>query len=120
MGIQNPTNTACRPCATRRGLPTNTHVSKMWVSNVGILPENKTHVLKTWIFLDTMKPTFRGDMRGGSNLFILFRKALVGSRPQHPFFIQRFKVNLMGFKFSSGPVQYGTVRTDSLGVQVRL
>ena len=29
-----------------RGLPTNTHVSKMWVSNVGILPENKTHVLK--------------------------------------------------------------------------
>ena len=62
------------PCV-ERGLPTNTHVSKTWVSNVGILPENKTHVLKTWVFLETMKPTFRGGMKGGSNLFILFRKA---------------------------------------------
>ena len=50
-------------------------VSKTWVSNVGILPENKTHVLKTWGFLDTMKPTFRGGIKGGSNLFILFQKA---------------------------------------------
>ena len=28
-----------------------------------------------WAFLDTMKPTFRGGMKGGSDLFILFRKA---------------------------------------------
>ena len=66
-----------KPTNTVRGLPTNTHVSKTWVSNVGILPENKTHVLKTWVFLDTMKPAFRGGMKGGSNLFILFREALV-------------------------------------------
>ena len=42
---------------------------------MGVLPENKTHVLKTRVFLGTMKPTFRGGMNGGSNLFILFRKA---------------------------------------------
>ena len=42
----------------------------------GSLPENKTHVLKSRAFLDIMKPTFRGGMKGGSNLFIfLFRKA---------------------------------------------
>ena len=42
---------------------------------MGILPKNKTHVLKTWFLLETMKPTFRGGMEGGSNLFTLFRTA---------------------------------------------
>ena len=62
-------NMVCRTWVTR--------VLRTWVLNVGILPENKTHVLKTWVFLDTMKPTFRGGMKGRSNLFILFRKAPV-------------------------------------------
>ena len=70
--IPKPTNTA----RVERGLPTNTHVSKTWVSNVGILPEKKTHVSTTRVILDTTKPTFRGGMKAGSNLFILFQKAL--------------------------------------------
>ena len=70
MGIKKPTNTHVFPRYDRAEI--------LWVFvgiKRGYLPENQTHILKTWIFLDTMKPTFKGSMKGGSNLSILFRKA---------------------------------------------
>ena len=57
---------SCSKIACTTYVSTGVECGYPWVSSVGILPQNETYVLKPWVFLDTMKPTFKGGMKGGS------------------------------------------------------